>query len=90
MAKFDFNDTVRVKTTVKTWFEIPGVGCHRGPRPGENASVFSISEDRLVAPQEQFPPGVIYGIEFSDGDAIEVHEDDLELIETECAPERAP
>ena len=79
MPKFNYDDLVRVKTTIKTWFEIPGVGPHKGPRPGQNASVFSIS-DAEGSSTRGFPPGVIYGIEFDDGGAVEVHEDDLELI----------
>lgn len=90
MSKFDYNDTVRVKATVKTWFEIPGVGRHKGPRPGENASVFSISDDRGTMALKKFPPGVIYGIEFGDGGAVEVHEDDLELAEAGPQSQNAP
>jgi hypothetical protein len=27
-----------------------------------------------------FPTGVIYGIEFADGEAVEIHENDLEPV----------
>jgi hypothetical protein len=79
MSRFDYGDTVRVKSTVQTWIAIPGNGQHKGPHPGEVASVFSILDVRVLAHQA-FPPGVIYGIEFGDGEAVEVHEDDLESV----------
>lgn len=68
-----------MKSTVETWIAIPGNGQHKGPQPGEVASVFSILDVRGLAHQV-FPSGVIYGIEFEDGEAVEVHEDDLEPV----------
>jgi len=79
MSRFEYGNTVRVKSTVQTWIAIPGNGQHKGPHPCEEASVFSILDVRGLAHQA-FPPGVIYGIEFEDGEAVEVHEDDLEPV----------
>jgi hypothetical protein len=83
VPKFGYNDVVRVKATVRAWFEILGVGCHKGPRSGERAYVFSIGEGRKLAPLDPFPSSGVYGIEFDDGGAVEVHEEDLELVEKE-------
>jgi hypothetical protein len=80
MARFDYGDLVTIKSTVRTWIEVPGVGLHKGPRPGESASVYYIETDRILSPLPQFPPGIIYGVEFDDGGAVEVHEDDLEFV----------
>jgi hypothetical protein len=77
MSKFTYDDIVRVKPTVKAWLDVPGFR-KSGPRIGERAWVFAVRENQARAP---FLPGTIYGVEFEDGDALEVHEDDLELIE---------
>jgi hypothetical protein len=77
MPKFTYSDLVRVRPGVSTWFDVPGRRT-TGPRIGEPASVYAITEDRRLGPRPEFPAGVIYGVEFDDGDAIEVHEDDLE------------
>jgi hypothetical protein len=79
MTKFDRDDCVRVRHKIAYWFDVPGRRTS-GPRIGEPASVYSITEDRSVHKRPKFPDGTLYGIEFDDGDAIEVHEDDLELI----------
>lgn len=70
MSKFTYDDIVRVsdKAPVKI-------------RPGERAWVVGVFVDRLGGYFEQFPPGIIYSIEFEDGSAIEVHESMLDLIE---------
>ena len=88
MSRFDYDDTVRVKSTVQTWIAIPGNGPHKGPHPGDVASVFSILDVRGLAHQA-FPPGVIYGIEFEDGEAVEVHEDDLEPVADDAPRQNA-
>jgi hypothetical protein len=77
--KFDYNDVVCVRPGVTTWFDI--TNRTSSPRIGERASVFSVTTDRETFNRPQFPRRVIYGIEFEDGDSIEVHENDLELIE---------
>jgi hypothetical protein len=70
MAKFTYNDIVRAKPTAD-----------RRARPGERAWVVAVLENREQFPLKQFPVGIIYSIEFEDGNAIDVHENDLELVE---------
>ncbi len=77
--KFDYNDMVCVRPGVTVWFDVPGRRT-QGPRIGERAWVFAVTEDRTSGQRPEFPSGVVYGIEFEDGDAIEVHEADLELV----------
>jgi hypothetical protein len=40
--------------------------------------VVGIIEDRDRFPLKQFPPGVFYMVEFEGGEAVYIHEDDLE------------
>jgi len=77
MSKFTYDDIVRLKPTVSVWENDAGA-IKRGPRVGERAWVFAVLENQTRAP---FAAGTRYGIEFEDGDSIEVHEDDLELFE---------
>lgn len=70
MAKSDYNDTVRIKDS-----------CAAMVRRGEVPSVIAILEDRKRRPLSQFGSGVIYSVEFADGAAIDVHEDELEATE---------
>jgi len=69
MAKFTFNDTVRVK---------PGTASDC--RPGALASVVMVHEEstRWGSYMDRFPAGAVYTIEFDDGHALELCEDDLE------------
>ena len=62
---FDYDDTVSVK-----------VGQPANLRPGEPASVFAIEwpEDRRGERLQEFPEGIVYGIEFEGGDSIWVEE----------------
>ena len=76
-SKFTYNDSVRVKPGISHWVDVPGRRTS-GPRCGELASVYAVDTDRAFSPRPEFPAGTIYGIEFDDGDAIEVHELDLE------------
>lgn len=90
MPKFTYSDLVRVRPGISTWFDVPGRRT-AGPRIGDPASVYSVTEDRTPpASRPEFPPGVIYGVEFDDGDAIEVHEADLELIKAAPASTKSP
>jgi hypothetical protein len=64
--KFTFDDTVRVRQD--------------GPkslRPGEKASVIMVflPHDRSGHYFERFPPGVVYSIEYEDGEMTDIHED---------------
>ncbi len=78
-SKYNYGDVVSVKRSVTFWLNVPGNRI-AGPRVGERASVYAITNERLVGRQSKFPSGVIYSVEFENGDAIEVHEDDLELV----------
>jgi len=49
-------------------------------RPGQKAWIVGI-DDRQVFPRREFPPGVVYQIEFEDRDSVEAHEADLLLVE---------
>lgn len=71
MSLFTFDDTVRVRKTA------PLVA-----RRGALASVIMLFEEneRKGAHFDQFPPGVVYSVEFEDGDAEDVHESHLELV----------
>jgi len=77
MSKFTYDDIVRVKPTVSVWENVARA-TKVGPRVGERAWVFAVLENQTRAP---FAAGTIYGIEFEDGESIEVHEDDLEMVE---------
>jgi hypothetical protein len=77
MPKFNYSDIVCLKPTVSAWRDVPGFR-KSDPRIGERAWIYSISE---IESRQPFASGTIYGIEFEDGDAIEIHEDDLELIQ---------
>jgi len=51
-------------------------------RPGQQASVFGVfvPQDRVGSHFDQFAPGVVYSIEYGDGDAADIHEDYLEKL----------
>jgi hypothetical protein len=69
LNEFTFDDTVRIK--------------HDAPSPlrqGEQAWVIMVylPQDRKGSYFDRFPPGVIYSIEYEDGESVEVHESFLE------------
>ena len=71
MNKFTFDDTVRVKNDAP------------GPlRGGQKASVIMVflPQDRKGSHFDQFPTGVVYSIEYADGEATDVHEQFLEAL----------
>jgi len=70
MPKFTYDDIVKAKSTANSL-----------ARPGQRAWVVAVVADRVNFPLLQFPPGVVYSIEFEDGQAIDIHEDDLEIVE---------
>jgi len=70
MTKFTYDDIVKAKSGTATQL-----------RPGERGWIVAVLEDRRRIPLPQFPPGVVYTMEFEDGAAVNVHEDDLELVE---------
>ncbi len=51
-------------------------------RPGQKASVFGVflPQDRKGSYFDQFAPGVVYSIEYGDGEAADIHEDFLESL----------
>jgi hypothetical protein len=70
MAKFNYDDIVRIKVGAMT-----SANANRRDR----AWVVAVIEDRERFPLSQFPPGVVYSIEFEDGTAVDIQENDLEL-----------
>jgi hypothetical protein len=77
--KFGYNNLVCMNPIVTVWFDVPE-SRSSGPRTGEPASVYSVTTDRSSYTRPEFPEGIIDGVEFNDGDAIEVREADLMLI----------
>ncbi|MFC4701493.1 hypothetical protein ACFO4O_15110 [Glaciecola siphonariae] len=70
MAKFNINDTVLVKESVETNAYV-----------GQKGSIINVFETRPSGKYfEKFPAGVIYMIEFENGDALDVHESELKEI----------
>jgi hypothetical protein len=67
VAKFAYDDIVKIKSSADLKY-----------RPGEKGWVVAVIEDRNHFPLRQFPPGVVYSVEFENGDALDVFEDDLE------------
>jgi hypothetical protein len=63
MARLTYDDIVRIRST-SALIE----------RRGEKAWIVGITEDRTRFPRNQFPPGVIYTVEFEGGDSVDVHE----------------
>nr|WP_316221884.1 hypothetical protein [Asticcacaulis sp. 201]MDV6331327.1 hypothetical protein [Asticcacaulis sp. 201] len=66
MSKFDYDDSVFIKPN-SVFPE----------RAKTLASVVGVFEDRKRWVFPEFPPGVIYTVEFDDGVAVEVHESHL-------------
>lgn len=67
MAKFTYSDIVRARSSADST-------C----RPGERAWVIAVIDNRVHFPLRQFPPGVVYSVEFEGGKAVNIHEDELE------------
>jgi hypothetical protein len=88
MTKYTWNDIVRVKPDVKHWWDYPG-NRRTGPRIGDRAWVISVELDPSSHKKAHCPDGVVYGIEWEDGDTIQIHELDLELIERPGGGENA-
>ena len=68
MPKFTYDDIVRVCANSSTKLASP-----------KKAWVVSVIEKSLGSHFDQFPPGVVYTVEFEDGSATDVHESDLEI-----------
>ena len=71
MSKFTFDDMVRVR----------GDAAPGSLRRGQKASVTMVflPGDRSGSYFAQFPPGIVYSIEYEDGESVDVHEDFLEI-----------
>ena len=70
MSKFNYDDIVQV--TVDSGIQ---------PALSRKAWVVGIFEKSLGSHFDQFPPGVVYSVEFENGSATDVHEDNLEIWE---------
>jgi hypothetical protein len=70
MSKFTCDDTVWIKKDAPSQL-----------RRGQKASVIMVfpPQDRIGSYFDRFPPGVVYSIEFEDGESIDVHESFLEM-----------
>lgn len=69
MSKFKIDDTVRTKNVI-----------HLQHFYGQTGSVINVFIDRPAGKHfEQFPEGVVYSVEFESGEAIDIHESDLDL-----------
>jgi hypothetical protein len=69
MAKFSYDDIVKIKVDARTAAKRLG-----------RAWVIAVMDDRQRFPLSHLPPGTVYSIEFQDGSAIDVHENDLEIV----------
>lgn len=72
MAKFTYDDIVIIRKNAD-----PSM------RPGSKAWVIGVFQDRTANRFEWLPEGVVYSVEFEDGEAIDVHETALSLFEAE-------
>lgn len=71
-TKFNYDNVVRV--------------CFDAPvalRPGSKAWIVGVTAEsnRRGSHYDAFKPGDVYTIEFEDGTSIDVHEEDIELLE---------
>ncbi|MBK8970952.1 MAG: hypothetical protein IPM37_06115 [Hahellaceae bacterium] len=67
MPKYNYDDIVKVSPSAP-----------RSARPGSKAWVVGIFETRRGDLLDSFPDGVVYTIEFEDGQSTEVHESNLD------------
>jgi len=71
MAKFTWGDSVLIAEDAPA-----------NARPGSPAGIVGISEkhNRHGSYLQDFPDGVVYTVEFEDGEDAEVHEDHIVLL----------
>jgi hypothetical protein len=74
--RFNYDDIVRVRADAS-----------QDLRPGMRAWIVGVFETRPGPYFDKFPQGVVYTIEFEDGESVDVHESDLEL-DQESGPEQ--
>ena len=69
MRMFTYSDSVLVKADAPAEM-----------RPGQKASVIGITteHERSGSRFDQFPPGIVYLVEFEGGEALDIHEGMLE------------
>lgn len=69
MGKFNFDDIVRVRSSVPQEL-----------RPGRKAWVVGVvgEGERSGSHYKQFPAGVVYTVEYEDGASSDIHESNLE------------
>lgn len=71
MSKFNIDDTVKVKNFA-----------HLEQYYGQIGSIINVFAERPAGSYfEQFPEGIVYAVEFENGEAIDVHEFDLVLAD---------
>jgi hypothetical protein len=70
MTKFTYDDVVKVREDAP-----------KELRPGNTAWVVGVFETRPGKYFDIFPEGVVYTIEFEDGNAIEIHESNLDMFD---------
>lgn len=68
MPKYTYDDIVTVLESA------PAV-----LRPGSKAWVVGVAEERQGSYFDSFPEGVVYTVEFEDGESVDIHEDNLRL-----------
>lgn len=68
MAKYTWNDIVQIRDGATV----------DAPRYRERSWIVGVFEDDRGEGFEEYPPGVVYTVEFEDGSSINVHELDLE------------
>lgn len=71
MAKFNYDDIVFVNESASSEF-----------RPGARAWIIGVFTDRAKDRFDWLPEGVIYTIEFEDGDCVDINEDALRPSES--------
>ena len=67
MTKFTYDDMVKVVAHAP-----------EALRPGKQAWIVGVFDDRPGSYFDKFSSGTVYSIEFEDGSSLEIHESDLE------------
>jgi hypothetical protein len=67
MARFTWDDIVRLRASAA-----------HPQRTASKAWIVAVMPDRTDMTLSRFPAGAVYTVEFEDGIAIDIHEDDLE------------
>lgn len=72
MSKYTYDDKVKIMKNAPPEL-----------RPGSIAWIIAVFEEnqRPGSAFDRFPPGVVYTVEFENGEAIDIHESELEKID---------